>query len=284
MNAPSFSNLRLKLHNLKEDAALQALKTGTEIEDMNFEEIAFLRGLTKDIVPLYVKIGGPEARNDIRELIHIGVDALIAPMIESVYALQKFIQSLQELLEPAQYRSIKKGINIETIDAFHKLDEILSAAQTYELDQITAARSDLSASMQSAKRGEREGEQKEFSANDAEVIANCALIVKGAQEYGIQTSVGGQIEPLSITELLRYVQPDFVNSRHMLLCSRALQEHPRLTSSEIIIQNLSFECSLYSHLMELFPAKKEHYKKRILALTRRMQKKEVPQTPKAALA
>ena len=267
MNASSFSSLRIDLQNLKQNAALRALKTGTEIEDMSFEEIAFLRDLSKNIVPLYVKIGGPEARNDIRGLACLGVDALIAPMIESVYALQNFIQSLREILDPAMYANMKKGINIETIDAVHKLDEILVEAQASRLDQITAARSDLSASM---SRTMTRGKEGELTVNDARVLKNCALIVKGAQAHGIQTSVGGQIDPYSITDLLAYTQPNFINSRHMLLSAKALQGHASLKPTEIIIQNLNFECALYSHLTELFPAKRSFYEKRIFSLRKRI--------------
>lgn len=269
MNAPSFSSLRLNLHRLKEKAALEALKTGTEIEDMTFEEIAFLRELSRGIVPLYVKIGGPEARNDIRELLHLQVDALIAPMIESVYALQKFIQSLQELLPAEAYENMRKGINIETISALDKLDEILAEVHAKGIDQVTAARSDLAASMET---GVETGTGAENSADDRRVMEGCALIVKKTQAYGIQTSVGGQVDPANIANILRQIRPDFVNSRHMLLCSQALQKDPGCKPLEIMVQNLEFECALYSHLSEIFSAKKAYYAERISTIKERSRK------------
>ena len=272
MNAPSFSNLQANLYTLKKSAALDALKTGTEIEDMGFEEIAFLRDLSKDLLPLYVKIGGPEARNDIRTLRDLQVDGLIAPMVESVYALQKFVESLKDLLNPNVYRSMRKGINIETIEAVHKLDDILTEAQTLKLDQVTAARSDLSASMSIGIRIEEE----KLSVNDAQVMENCAFIVKGAQDYGIQSSVGGQIDPLHITDLLAYLNSDFINTRHMHLSSRALkalEKDSGLAPDTVLVKNLEFECALYSHLAELFPGKRGIYEERIFAIQQRIQKK-----------
>lgn len=83
MQTPSFQQLRDRLKELRDAGGLTALKTGTEVEDMSFEEIRLLRALSDRIVPLFVKIGGPEARNDMRELARAGVDGLIAPMIES---------------------------------------------------------------------------------------------------------------------------------------------------------------------------------------------------------
>ena len=281
MSAPSFSNLRENLCRLKEKLALRALKTGTEIEDMGFEEIAFLGELSKDIVPLYVKIGGPEARNDIRALVSLEVDGIIAPMIESPYALQKFIESLRELLSPALYRNMRKGINIETIGAVDRLDEILAEAQALSIDQITAARTDLSASM-STMAGE---EEEILSVNDDRVMENCALIVKGSQDHGLQSSVGGKIEPWGIADLLAYLGSDFVNSRHMLLSSKDMQTHPDLSPAEVLVQNLNFECSLYSHLAELFPARRGFYEERIFAIKERAKKKPaVSQKSKGSLS
>ena len=95
----SLSMLRERLLQLKEKSALIAFKTGTEVEDMGFDEIAFLRELSKKILPLHVKIGGAEARNDIRELSSLEVDCLIAPMIESPYALKNYIQTLKDILK-----------------------------------------------------------------------------------------------------------------------------------------------------------------------------------------
>ena len=58
--------LRKKLWYLRDSYGIVGVKGGTEVEDMSFEELAILRELSKDIVPMMVKIGGPEARNDIR--------------------------------------------------------------------------------------------------------------------------------------------------------------------------------------------------------------------------
>ena len=274
----SFSTLRGQLQRLKKCYGLCALKSGTEVEDMSFEEIAFLRHLSLGIVPLYVKISGPEARNDIRELSRLHVDGLIAPMIESAYALQKFIESLRDLLEAAAYHKLVKGINIETVTALQNLEDILNAPAAREIDQITAARSDLSASMAEAEAGSESGN---LAASDGRVIANCAHITAQAQERGIAVSVGGQLEPAIATHLIATVGSNFLNSRHMVLDvmqfkfrhsnkTAANKEEVSTFISEAITENLHFECLLYQLMAEHFALKSEYYEKRIAVIEERI--------------
>lgn len=212
MTAPADSTpLRTRLEELVNESGLVALKTGTEVEDMSFAEIALLRELSQGLVPLFVKIGGPEARNDIRELNRLGVDGLIAPMIESPYALQNFIGSLRDCLSTVDYERIEKGINLETITGFQNMNAILERPEAAELDQVTAARSDLSGSMGG------------LSTNDPRVSESCAAIVARCRKGGLRTSIGGGILPEAAGELIAAAAPDTINTRHMVLDCTAMQ-------------------------------------------------------------
>ncbi len=126
---PSYLELRERLQELKLKAGLKALKSGTEIEDMDFEELSVMRRLSQGILPFYVKIGGPEARNDIRALAQLEVDAMIAPMIESPYALRKFIESLEALLPEKYYKTLLKMINVESAAAIEQLGRYFCSAR-----------------------------------------------------------------------------------------------------------------------------------------------------------
>ncbi len=255
VGATRFLQLRSRLQKLKENHGLAALKTGTEVEDMGFEEIRVLRQISAGIVPLYVKIGGPEARNDIRNLIKLEVDGLIAPMIESPYALVKFIESLTSLLEPDAYKKLKKGINIETITGLYQLDAILALPEADQLDQITAARTDLCASMA-------------LPADHFQVLDSCAYIKSQAQQHGLVVSLGGQIEPSISPILIEKVKPNFINSRHMVLAVPRLDIKP----ATAVIENLRFECELYLHLSEVFFEYKTRYTERIETINQRLSK------------
>ncbi len=254
MTAPFlFFDLCQKLKELATETDLVALKSGTEVEDMGFEEIGLLRKLSSGIVPLYVKIGGAEARNDIRHLAALGVDGLIAPMIESPYALQKFVEALEQLLTPDQYQSLLKGINIETVNAVKNLQEILKSREIGEITQITAARSDLSASMQ-------------LEADHPQVIESCAQIVRLAKEQDLRTSVGGGIQPQIVPTLLEQVGPDYVNTRHLMIDCKNLQRD----AAETIKECIHFELELYRYLATQPSRRKEHYQKRVAIIRERI--------------
>ena len=77
---------------LKKNFGLIGIKAEFEAEGSSFEDVSNLRSVTnKSNTKLFVKIGGVEAINDIYKCIEIGVDGIIAPMVESKFAAFKFI-------------------------------------------------------------------------------------------------------------------------------------------------------------------------------------------------
>ncbi|MBL8019077.1 MAG: aldolase [Leptospirales bacterium] len=251
-NRVFFEDLKLELDQLTEHG-LVALKTGTEVEDMSFEEIRILRALCREIVPLYVKIGGAEARNDMRALADLDVDGIIAPMIESVYALEKFIESMKDVLSPAAYRRIEKGINLETVTAFNRMSDILSSEGAQELVQVTAARTDLSGSLRVPA--------------DHEIIFDlCSHIVARSKEYGLRTSVGGAIKSATIERIVSEIEPDTVNTRHMVMDANLLASKP----VEILEKHLMFEVHLYQYLAMFSGPRQASHQKRAEVLLDRM--------------
>jgi hypothetical protein len=225
-----FEAMREKLLDWK-SRGLAVLKSGTEAEDMTFDEIAVLRSLTLDILPLYVKIGGPEARNDIRELDHIGVDGLIAPMVESAFALKKFNEALLDILTPSRYHQIVKVVNLETITAAEHLESILDCEVAKVLHQVTAARTDLSASMG-------------MKPDDTPVMKVAANIVLAARRHGLRTSVGGAIRPASLNGIIGFISPDWINTRHLAFTTDALA----VGGESFLEEALHFEMELYAFM------------------------------------
>ena len=142
--------LREYLLELKKEIEIVELKGGTEIEDMDYREIYFLRQITRGIVPIKVKIGGVEARNDIRFCLENKIDVILAPMVESEYALKIFIQSVNDIHKRIQqnkesyFPSI--GINIETAMAIKNFKKITNQNEFRKLSYVTIGRSDLSSS------------------------------------------------------------------------------------------------------------------------------------------
>ena len=254
MNPKTITNLKARLLELQRDFGLTALKTGTEVEDMSFSEIAVLRRLSSDIVPLYVKTGGPEARNDIRELIRIGVDGIIAPMIESAYALKKFFSTLKEILDETTLIRLETGINLETKTAFENLESIVSTQEFLQLSQITAARSDLSGSMG-------------LEPDDAQVFDICSVFTAVARRHGLRTSVGGGIHPSIVDKIVEIINPDTVNTRHMVMNAGILRQEPE----SVTLAHLSFESELYCQLANSMPSRRDDFSRRAYIIRQRME-------------
>ena len=86
------SRLIKQLFFLKKKYKLIGVKAEFEAEGSSFEDVSNLRSITNTCgTKIFVKIGGVEAINDIYKCIEIGVDGIIAPMVESKFAMFKFV-------------------------------------------------------------------------------------------------------------------------------------------------------------------------------------------------
>ena len=133
--------LEASLVRLKEDFGLYAVKGEFEAEGASFRDLSRLRRLTaRHNISLYLKIGGVEALRDIKDAFDLGVDGLVAPMVESPFGVIKFLQAVESVFSD---RKVFKSINIETCNAVKCVDEILSEAKG-KVDNITIGRTDLS--------------------------------------------------------------------------------------------------------------------------------------------
>ncbi len=131
------------LIRLKEESGLCAVKAEFEAEGASFRDLVRLRRLTaRHNVSLYLKIGGVGVLRDIKDALDLGLDGLIAPMVESPFRVVKFTQAVGSVFSG---REVFKSINIETRTAVDRVDDILSEAKG-KVDNVTIGRTDLSRS------------------------------------------------------------------------------------------------------------------------------------------
>ena len=132
-----------QLVRLREDFGLCAVKAEFEAEGASFRDLVRLRRITiQQGIPLYLKIGGAEAIRDIKDAFELGVDGLIAPMIESPFAVAKFLNAYKSIYGD---QKIFKSINVETRQAAENIEDLLKMAAN-SIDNITIGRTDLSQS------------------------------------------------------------------------------------------------------------------------------------------
>jgi hypothetical protein len=172
----NMDNLKKLLTNLKK-LGCSGIKVSFEDEGALLNEIITMRYLTACTgIGLSVKIGGCEAKRDIVECIDISCDAIVAPMIESAFALNKFFGSLKQY----GYNQ-EKGFNLETINAYNCLEEL--STEFKNIDFVTVGRVDFVGSL-NKDRG---------FVNSDEMFSMVHNVFKRAKEENTKCYLGGAI-------------------------------------------------------------------------------------------
>ena len=136
------------LVDLKENHHVLGVKAEFEAEGTRMEEALRLKEIvTKAGLDLTIKIGGCEAIKDMFEARTIGVNAVVAPMIETAYAMKKYINAIKYVFPKEEIPEINYYINIETITGFNNLDEMINSDNFNLLKGIVLGRVDMTGSM-----------------------------------------------------------------------------------------------------------------------------------------
>jgi len=136
-----------RLKNLGAEAFKIEFESGYLPED---ECVKLSNVIKESPLKLAVKLGGFSSVRDITTSFNIGADVIIAPMIESAYALEKFVKSASVVCGDKLFLK-ELFINIETVSAIRNFDEIVSSKYMEFISGITVGRSDLASSL---KRGD----------------------------------------------------------------------------------------------------------------------------------
>lgn len=133
------------LKELKQKYNVYAIKSEFEAEGTRTDEMIRLNELIfRADLQSYIKIGGCEAVRDLDQAKLLGVGGVMAPMIESPFAMMKFKQAYKKVF--GAQSEVVRIINIETKDSVEHLDEILEEGKDF-LSDVVVGRVDLSASM-----------------------------------------------------------------------------------------------------------------------------------------
>lgn len=183
MNNREFKCVKL-LTDLIENDGLIGIKTSFEDEGAQFNEIIRLKELCNQAqTKLTLKIGGPEAIRDLKDAMIIGVKGIVAPMVESVFGLQKFIQATKQYIPLDILSTTNLNINIETITSINNIDIILNSSYINNLYGITIGRVDLVSSM-----------NKDRSYVNSDEIYNIVKnVFISAKSKGLKLCLGGAI-------------------------------------------------------------------------------------------
>ena len=182
------------LHKLKENGAV-AVKAEFEAEGTRTEELLRLIELSRRAgIGIGLKIGGCEAMRDLIEAKQFGVDYVIAPMVETSYAMEKYVVAKNKVFTLDEREDINFLVNIETITGLSNSTKILDiGSKKNGIDGIVFGRVDFVGSQGLAMD----------SINEDNVIDSCIEIANKCKKNNLDFVVGGGVSDISVEPLIK---------------------------------------------------------------------------------
>jgi hypothetical protein len=163
---------------------------GTRVDELlRLVEIARCSGLK-----LAVKVGGCEAVRDLLEAKQIGVDFIIAPMIETSYALSKYVLAKNNVFTADEALDTEFLFNMETITGYDNRESIATlAAEPNGVNGIVFGRVDFVGSIGSSRD----------AINDDGITQRVIDVARLCRDQSLSLVVGGGVSADSILALKR---------------------------------------------------------------------------------
>lgn len=193
MNASERNMLDL-LKKGRDEHGVVALKAEFEAEGTRPDELLRMLEIAQRAdVKVALKIGGCEAVSDLHATKLYGVDYVIAPMVETSYALSKFIDAKNKTHGPDEQRT-QFLFNLETETTLQNLDDMLPLARE-GVDGIVFGRVDFTLSRKMSRD----------AVNDRSITDAVLKVAQACADADLELVVGGSVSTASIN-ILREVQ------------------------------------------------------------------------------
>jgi hypothetical protein len=181
------------------------IKISLEDEGLTFTQATNIACLThQHKANLNMKVGGAEAISDIRFAENIGCKGCVAPMIESPYALHKFISSVYK----NKFDFDKLFINVESKQAYKNINKILNSSDAKHLYGIVLGRTDFIQSFGYTKN----------KVDSDECLQMAFDIFSLAKSKGLKTLMGGNLNVNSLDFIKTLYQEnllDYIETRNV---------------------------------------------------------------------
>ena len=202
----------------KQEFGYTAVKAEFEAEGTRTDELLRLIEIARKAdLGIGLKIGGCEAMRDLMEVKQFGVDYIIAPMVETPYALWKFIDAKNKIYSAEDQEDVKFLTNLETITGYENLEGMVEKASAKDgLDGLVFGRVDFVMSMG------RNGREDINNDDVTEMVCNTARACKDA---GLELVMGGGIsrDAIPAVRQVQSIHLDRYETRKIIFDGAAIQ-------------------------------------------------------------
>ncbi|KAF0835973.1 HpcH/HpaI aldolase/citrate lyase family protein [Methylovorus glucosotrophus] len=202
----------------REEFGYVGVKAEFEAEGTRVDEFLRLNEIARKAnVNIGLKIGGCEAIRDMMEAKQLGVEYIIAPMIESDYALSKYVEAKNKVYSEFEQQHIHFLFNLETIESYQKTDKLIQAAKVDNgADGIVFGRVDFSISWGLSRD----------DINSSDVTEKILDVANKAKNADLELIVGGgvSIDSLPALRQISEIHLTRFETRKIIFSADALQQ------------------------------------------------------------
>lgn len=226
----------------RDEFGVVAVKAEFEAEGTRPDEFLRLLELTQRAdLKVALKIGGCEAVTDLLSSKLYGVDYIIAPMVETTYALTKFVMAKDKTHGPDEQRT-KFLFNVETETTLRNIDDMLQVARD-GVDGIVFGRVDFTLS-----RG-----LPRDAINDRQITDAVLKVAHACVKADLELVVGGSVAVQAVPALreIRSVRLDRFETRKIVFDGAMVEN----TNIEAAIANaVDFELAWLKNKRDYYAA------------------------------
>jgi hypothetical protein len=247
-------DLKDSLNNLGKNYGIIGMKQSFEDEGVLLNDVVAFKRVTEVCgLQSFVKIGGCEAKSDLYNCIRMVINGVIAPMVETSFALSKFTDMISGYTDRADAYVV-----IESKTSYENIDEILKQGEG-KLKGIIVGRSDFS---------------KSYNLNKSEVDSNFIydkveeILIK-AKKYNYITTLGGSVSIRStkfIKDMYDKNLLDRVETRNVVI---GLNKINIININGVIQKALDFEIEWLQYKLSISSKLSAEYSERIGLLKNR---------------
>jgi len=212
------------------DGGCVAVKAEFEAEGTRLEELLRLLDIARKAgVDVALKIGGCEAIKDMLEAKQFGVEYIVAPMVETPYALSKFVSAKERVFNKSEQDDTKFLFNLETITAFKNLDQMIKVTNN-NLDGVVFGRVDFCGSIPMNKE----------DVNSPPLQDYCLKVSNACKQKDIEFVVGGgiSVDALPFLSEVAKIRLDRFETRKVIFGSDAINHK---NSDKYLLEAVHFE-------------------------------------------